>query len=134
MELNPGEYLCKKCNGKGKCYGTEQHNHNGPLNNMHNHSSSYAVEYVCGKCNGAGKVDWVTNAMVRQDGYLTTSQLPSHSHSHLPTLNNDIAFYAVGGVEMLKIAEDGFYVEGEKVEDKLKVYERFNDFLVASGY
>ena len=131
MELNPGEYLCKKCHGKGIWHGTSEHKHN-----MHNHSSSYAVEWVCNKCNGTGKLDWVTNAMVRPPHTYLTSQMPSHTHASLASLNNDITFSAggAGGSEMLKISEDGFYVDGEKVEDKLKVYERFNDFLVASGY
>ena len=31
--------------------------------------------------------------------------------------------------EMLRIAKDGFYVEGEKIEDKYQVYERFNEWL-----
>jgi hypothetical protein len=46
---------------------------------------------------------------------------------------NTISCYA-GGVEMLRVAEDGFYVRGEKVpaDDKeaLTVYNAFKQFLV----
>jgi hypothetical protein len=51
-----------------------------------------------------------------------------------PTENN-ITCYA-GGTEMLKVAEDGFYVRGKKVpvDDKeaATVYNAFKEFLVWS--
>ncbi len=49
-----------------------------------------------------------------------------------PTSNNITCF--AGGVEMLRVAEDGFYVRGEKVpaDDKeaATVYNAFKQFLV----
>jgi hypothetical protein len=31
--------------------------------------------------------------------------------------------------EYIKITEEGFFVDGERIEDKYDVYTRFNDFL-----
>lgn len=37
-------------------------------------------------------------------------------------------------IEILKISKDGFFYKGEKVEDTHNIYERFNDWLKATGY
>ena len=53
--------------------------------------------------------------------------------SNEPIRENNVTMVA-GGVEMLKVAEDGFYVRGEKVpadENEAKiVYEAFKAFLM----
>jgi hypothetical protein len=53
--------------------------------------------------------------------------------------DNTIRFFigAPDNVEMLRIAEDGFYVRGEKVEqgegEAKEVYDAFKAFMVAQG-
>ena len=130
--LNDGESVCKKCNGTGQCFfstsETPQHNHS--LNHNHN-SPSYGTVNVCSKCKGFGKVDWITNAMGEGKNL-------NNSHTHLHgslayNLPSDVIFYT-GGKEMLKISDDGFYVNGNKITDDKNVYERFHKFLKASGY
>ena len=36
--------------------------------------------------------------------------------------------------EIIKITKEGFYYKGEKVEDALNVYERFNEWLTRAEY
>lgn len=136
MDLNPGEEMCPKCNGNGKYFESHthelQHNHQLPA---HNHGSSYAAESVCDRCGGAGKVDWVTRAMGESPGRFNMNNLRvMGSHTHSLTAPNEISFFSSEGSEVLKIAEDGFYIEGEKIEDKHKIYERFNKFITDAGY
>jgi hypothetical protein len=57
---------------------------------------------------------------------------PTSYNFHLPNSNNITC--NVGSTEMLRVAEDGFYVRGEKipVDDKEAetVYNAFKEFLV----
>ena len=141
INLNDGEFKCGKCKGNGKYLVSSvselsAHQHNHSIN--HNHgTSSYAVETVCSKCNGIGKVDWITNAMGEGKNLnnLHTHSFPSHTHGNfsLASQQNDISFYS-GGKEMLKIADDGFYADGNKITDDKDVYKRFHKFLKSSGY
>jgi hypothetical protein len=59
---------------------------------------------------------------------------PTSYNFHLPNSNNITC--NVGSTEMLRVAEDGFYVRGEKipVDDKEAetVYNAFKEFLVWS--
>jgi len=59
---------------------------------------------------------------------------PTSYNFHLPNSNNITC--NVGSTEMLRVAEDGFYVRGEKipVDDKeaATVYTAFKEFLVWS--
>jgi hypothetical protein len=129
--LNDGESICKKCNGTGQHFisvsGAPYHN---------NHSPVYGTVNVCSKCKGFGKVDWITNAMGegKNVNNLHTHSLPSHTHGSLAySLPSEFTFN-VGGKEMLKISDDGFYANGNKLTDDKNVYERFHKFLKASGY
>ena len=47
MILNEGEVICDKCNGTG--------------------GQTHTFSGICYKCLGKGKLDWVTNAMGRQN-------------------------------------------------------------------
>ena len=134
MVLNPGEEMCPKCNGNGKYF--QSHSHELPQHNhqlgAHNHSSSYAAEGICDRCGGVGKIDWVTRAMGESPNRLNNLNIMSgHTHSHV--LPNELSFQ-IGGTEMLKISDEGFYIEGEKIEDKNKIYERFSKFMTDAGY
>lgn len=136
--LNDGEMICKKCKGTGKYFSSvSEHQHNHTLHHNHGYSS-YAAETVCSICNGSGKVDWITNAMGegKRLNNIHTHSLPSHTHGNVAlatTLSSDISFYA-GGKEMLKLADDGFYVNGTKLTDDKKIYNRFHKFLKGAGY
>lgn len=61
--------------------------------------------------------------------------IPNATFSVSPAVQNTITCYA-GGTEMLRVAEDGFYVRGVKVEQDDKeakiVYNAFKQFLVWS--
>lgn len=61
--------------------------------------------------------------------------LPEAVLSFVPPIQNNIVMFA-GGTEMLKVADDGFYVRGVKVEQDDKeaerVYNAFKQFLVWS--
>ena len=49
------------------------------------------------------------------------------------TMTGEIVLYCEGK-EMLRITKDGFYIDGEKIEDnKHRVYERFLEFLDFHG-
>ena len=48
-----------------------------------------------------------------------------------PTPDKAIIFDC-GGKEMLRINPDGFFVEGEKVEGKEDIYQRFCEWLTAA--
>jgi len=132
MSLNPGEHQCPKCSGKGKY--SEAHSHSHGYSSQPHHSNagvseSYAVETVCTRCHGSGKLDWITNAMGE-------GKSPFLHHAVNPLLsanNNDITFYS-NGKTMLEVKSDGFYVQGRKIKDDQKVYDRFNKFLRGNGY
>ena len=46
--------------------------------------------------------------------------------------NQSIMFY-IKGTERLRLAPDGFYVEGRLVANDTEVYEAFKDFLSETG-
>ena len=106
MELVAGEYTCPECKGVVS-----------------------ANTIICTRCCGAGKIDWVDNAMGEQDRH-TLHHSSMQAFALQP--NNDVTFYS-NNQEMLKIAEDGFYVQGRKLKDDKDVYERFNKFLKGVG-
>ena len=136
MKLEPGEYTCPKCSGSGKLYESHTHNYNSNHAPAHNHNNgqSYAVETICNRCCGSGKIDWVQKAMGEQKNNNPLFH-PGGGHTHVATMPNDaISFNVNNGDEMLKIAKDGFYVDGEKLDDPHDVYNRFNQWLVSAGF
>lgn len=50
-----------------------------------------------------------------------------------PEMENAITFHA-NGQERLRFAPDGVYINGEKITDSLKVYDRFSEWLTDAGY
>ena len=136
MTIEPGEYTCPKCKGNGKY--AESHSHAHPSHN-HNHRdsgvhSSYAVETICNRCCGSGKIDWIQNAMGEQKSNPLITTPGSHTHTIGTTIPNDNVEFYHNGTEMLKIAKDEFYIQGRKVNDDQKIYDRFNKWLVSSGF
>ena len=57
---------------------------------------------------------------------MTEFKLPEHKHSISFNTDN-------GANEILRIADDGFYVHGEKVEDIHDVYTAFNEWVKAQS-
>lgn len=52
-----------------------------------------------------------------------------------PAINYEksITFH-VDGKEMLRISPTGIFFHGDRVDDKLKMYDRFNEWLTRAGY
>lgn len=59
--------------------------------------------------------------------------LENYSISNTPVTKNNVSMHA-GGVEMLRVAKDGFYVRGVRVpadeKEASTVYEAFKAFLM----
>lgn len=53
--------------------------------------------------------------------------------SPLQAMENNIVFYA-DSKEVLRFTPNAVYFHGQKVDDKLEVYERFNEWLHRAGY
>ena len=113
--LNDGEVICKECEGKGKLYQVD---------------CSYRT---CEKCNGDGKVDWVTHAMGPGLNSPIVDVLQTNGTLTIPPPSSDLTFW-IHDKEMIKLSEDGFYIEGRKVSDDKSIYEGFKKFLQSAGF
>ena len=117
MDLQPGEHVCSECRGTGTCPPADEK------------IKFDELRATCGKCGGSGKVDWVTNAMgeSKHPFFYNTTKIFETSP------DSDLTFY-INGKTMLEIKKDGFYVQGQKVTDKKKIYDRFHKFLKTAGF
>ena len=117
--LNEGEEFCSVCNGESYA----------PLPDKDKETLS---REICWKCKGAGKLDWISNAMFsKSDSLITNGMTGLTIAPYIPT--HDVTFN-IHNKEMIKIAEDGFYVEGRKVSGDKEIYEGFKKFLGEAGY
>jgi hypothetical protein len=65
----------------------------------------------------------------------SANNIPDSNKTFELPKNNNVTMFT-GGTEMLRVAEDGFYVRGEKVpvddQEAATVYKAFKEFLVWS--
>lgn len=69
----------------------------------------------------------------------TTGEIAGHAIGKAPPMPNTIVFHSIeSGCEMLKIAQDGFYVRGEKIPqgdaEARTVYDAFVSWLRTTGH
>ena len=62
--------------------------------------------------------------------YVDSTEVNKVYVGDIDTQNSALATFFIGyGDEVMRIAKDGFYWKGERVDDVHNVYERFNDWL-----
>lgn len=61
MDLNPGEIICDKCNGRGLTYT--------PSSKFSITGHMSGDQYKCIKCKGTGKLDWIENIVGKKKSF-----------------------------------------------------------------